>query len=221
MNALLLPWLSKLLVTILSTLWHFICSYPFLCFLGVFFKMCFPAPPYYPFLILNALLLGIKEVFHPKALQNFLPVLPPEVLQTSYLICTGKISKEGQLARLCPCRASVCLPFKCHFSYVCSTFSPYSPYLGRKMAPAKANGVNPCFKLELSQFSMYHKNTFKVVETFMYVKKPCQRKVNLAENKHCIVGSGKHRRKWQRLAAGMGNQTTMPERHVKYKLTEG
>lgn len=132
MNALLLPWLSKLLLTILSTLWHFISSYPFLCFLGVFFRMCFPAPPYYPFLILNALLLGIKEVFYPKVLQNFLPMLPPEVLQTSYLICTGKISKEGQLARLCPCRASVCLPFKCHFSYVCSTFFPLPCPLGGK-----------------------------------------------------------------------------------------
>jgi len=33
------------------------------------------------------------------------------------------------------------------------------------MAPAKPNGVNPCFKPELSQFSVYHKNIFKVVQT--------------------------------------------------------
>lgn len=33
------------------------------------------------------------------------------------------------------------------------------------MAPAKLSGVNPFFKVELSQFSMCHENSFKVIET--------------------------------------------------------
>lgn len=43
-------------------------------------------------------------------------------LATSFAL--AKFQREGQLARLSPCGASVCLPFKCHFSSVCSTFFP-------------------------------------------------------------------------------------------------
>lgn len=74
--------------------------------------------PLLSFLIFNVLLLGIEEVFHPKSLPNFLPTLLPEVLQTSYLICTGRISKGRSAGQVIPPGASVCLPFKCHFSSV-------------------------------------------------------------------------------------------------------
>uniref|UniRef100_A0A8B9CLE8 Uncharacterized protein n=1 Tax=Anser brachyrhynchus TaxID=132585 RepID=A0A8B9CLE8_9AVES len=35
-----------------------------------------------------------------------------------YLICTGKISKGRSAGQVIPHGASVCLPFKCHFSSI-------------------------------------------------------------------------------------------------------
>lgn len=62
------------------------------------------------------------------------------------------------------------------------------------MAPAKPSGVNHCFKVEFSQFSMCQENSFKVVEA-IYVEflTCCQGEVNLAENEHYKVRSEKHR----------------------------
>lgn len=75
------------------------------------------------FLILNALLLGIEEVFHPKSRQNFLPTLLPEVLQTSYLICTGKISKRRSAGQVIPLRGfllnAIFLPSVLLFPFMC------------------------------------------------------------------------------------------------------
>lgn len=156
--------------------------------------MCFPALLYYPFLIFNALLLGIEEVFHPKSLQNFLPMLLPEVLQTSYLICTGKKFK-GKVSwpGYSPARLLYVFLLNAIFLLSVLLFSTYLS-IGRKMAPAKPSGANHCFKVEFSQFSMYHESSFKVVEA-IYVEflTCCWGKVNLAENEHYKVGSEKHR----------------------------
>ena len=92
--------------------------------------------------------------------------------------------------------------------------------MGGKMAPAKPNGVNPCFKPELSQFSVYHKNIFKVVQTG-YVGFFNRLEKSKSGRKWALESSEKHRRAWPCLAVGMGKQTTMPETHMEYKFTEG
>lgn len=161
MDALLLPWLSKLVVinTILSALWYLFCSYPLIYFPGVFFRMCFPAPPCYRFFDIECAAVGnwgsvSSQITAELPSHAAARSAADKLLNLHWQNFKEKVSRPGY--------PPAGLPFKCHFSSVCSSFSLYVS-IGSIMAPAKLSGVDPCFQVELSQFSVYHENSFTVV----------------------------------------------------------